>query len=522
MCISSNFLTAPSHWFSSILFPLSLSFTFCFFSRLKEENLITSLLLSPFDWNLFVQSVPYLSLIDHFFTMAPNAKSKGSSSKKAYTWEEISKHNSAESAWVYHKDKVYDITKWIDKHPGGSEMLLLSAGRDITDMLPSYHPFTLDNVEAILAKYEVGTVKTTEFPRYEKDNGFYAELCSRVGKYFEETGKDPKGAFPGLARLVLILTCAYFTFMLAYDQTQSWLVRILAAQVFGVCQALPLLHSMHDCSHTSLGHSPWGWRIIGRLTMDWIAGASFTSWHNQHVIGHHLYTNVMGVDPDLPVTKEGDLRRVAHEQKWTWVYKFQHVYLLFLYGLLGLKFRIQDIVGVITAQNGRIRVNQDGLTDHYWQAVVKVVWFIWRIYVPIFVWGIPAGQYFALFLISEFMTGWFLAFNFQVSHVSPSAVFPSVDEPSFKDNWAAYQVRTTVDYGHNNAVTAFFCGALNYQIEHHLFPGVSQYHYPAIAPIVKEVCKKHNVNYTYVPTFWKAFLLHVEHLKTLGNKPTFH
>ena len=33
-------------------------------------------------------------------------------------------------------------------------------------------------------------------------------------------------------------------------------------------------------------------------------------------------------------------------------------------------------------------------------------------------------------------------------------------------------------------------GGLNYQIEHHLFPGMNHCHYPTIAPIVRYVCKK--------------------------------
>lgn len=36
------------------------------------------------------------------------------------------------------------------------------------------------------------------------------------------------------------------------------------------------------------------------------------------------------------------------------------------------------------------------------------------------------------------------------------------------------------------------------QIEHHLFPGISQYYYPAIAPLVMQTCKEFNVPYRCV------------------------
>lgn len=69
---------------------------------------------------------------------------------------------------------------------------------------------------------------------------------------------------------------------------------------------------------------------------------SFTSWNNQHIVGHHVYTNVAGVDPDLPVNFKRDIRRIVDRQILRPVYAWQHIYLPPLYGLLSLKFRIQD------------------------------------------------------------------------------------------------------------------------------------------------------------------------------------
>lgn len=41
------------------------------------------------------------------------------------------------------------------------------------------------------------------------------------------------------------------------------------------------------------------------------------------------------------------------------------------------------------------------------------------------------------------------------------------------------QVKSCVDYGHGNWMLAFLSGALNYQVTHHLFPGVSQVRFAA-------------------------------------------
>ena len=39
-----------------------------------------------------------------------------------YTWEEVAKHNTPDSCWCYIGTKVYDITSWLDRHPGGRQV----------------------------------------------------------------------------------------------------------------------------------------------------------------------------------------------------------------------------------------------------------------------------------------------------------------------------------------------------------------------------------------------------------------
>ncbi|CAN0453592.1 unnamed protein product, partial [Ectocarpus sp. 8 AP-2014] len=61
----------------------------------------------------------------------------------------------------------------MDKHPGGSEVVHLMAGRDATDAFASYHPFT-DKPQKMLPKFEIGTLVSREFTPYKSDeSGFY-------------------------------------------------------------------------------------------------------------------------------------------------------------------------------------------------------------------------------------------------------------------------------------------------------------------------------------------------------------
>ena len=38
--------------------------------------------------------------------------------------------------------QVYDVSSFIEKHPGGVDQLLLGAGRDVTVLFESYHDFS--------------------------------------------------------------------------------------------------------------------------------------------------------------------------------------------------------------------------------------------------------------------------------------------------------------------------------------------------------------------------------------------
>lgn len=70
----------------------------------------------------------------------------------------------------------------------------------------------------------------------------------------------------------------------------------------------------------------------------------------------------------------------------------------------------------------------------------------------------------------------FLLCMAQVSHVSTECDYPLGAEAKdmIEDEWAVSQVKSCVDYGHGSWMVAFLSGALNYQVTHHLFPGVSQ------------------------------------------------
>ncbi|GFV00085.1 cytochrome b5 [Trichonephila clavipes] len=52
---------------------------------------------------------------------------------KTYTLEEISEHQDRKSAWILIHGNVYDVTKFLEEHPGGEEVLLEQAGKHASE-----------------------------------------------------------------------------------------------------------------------------------------------------------------------------------------------------------------------------------------------------------------------------------------------------------------------------------------------------------------------------------------------------
>ncbi|CAD8097786.1 unnamed protein product [Paramecium primaurelia] len=73
---------------------------------------------------------------------------------KQLTLEDVSKHNTSDSAWIVINSKVYDVTHYLNKHPGGKEQLMRGVGTDGTPLFMQHHPWV--NAHYLLEHSQVG------------------------------------------------------------------------------------------------------------------------------------------------------------------------------------------------------------------------------------------------------------------------------------------------------------------------------------------------------------------------------
>lgn len=69
----------------------------------------------------------------------PTSSASTDSSATGYTMTEVAQHASADNCWAVIDEKVYDLTEWIDAHPGGSDRILALCGTDATSQFTAQH-----------------------------------------------------------------------------------------------------------------------------------------------------------------------------------------------------------------------------------------------------------------------------------------------------------------------------------------------------------------------------------------------
>ncbi|XP_037030399.1 cytochrome b5-like [Bradysia coprophila] len=79
---------------------------------------------------------------------------------KQYSLAEVAKHNSNKSVWFVIHNNVYDVTEFLNEHPGGEEVLLEQGGRTASEAFEDVGHSS--DAREMMKKFKVGEIIESE------------------------------------------------------------------------------------------------------------------------------------------------------------------------------------------------------------------------------------------------------------------------------------------------------------------------------------------------------------------------
>jgi linoleoyl-CoA desaturase len=348
---------------------------------------------------------------------------------------------------------------------------------------------------------------------------FVDTLNKRVNTYFK-THNISRQSNAEMILKTLLMFSAYFV---PYGLIVSgvivnvvWL--IMAVVIMSLGLAGIGLSVMHDANHGAYSNKKWVNSIIGYSLN--LVGANAFSWKIQHNVLHHSFTNVHDEDEDI--SPRGAFRLTPHSS-WKHIHRYQHIYAWFLYSLMTIVWMtFKDFYRLAKYGRNGLAKKQNAHIGKEWIILLltKINYVGYIFVIPVFFTPLAWWQVLIGILIMHYIAGFLLAIIFQPAHVIEGNSFLLPDDSNaLEHNWAIHQLHTTSNFGNKSGWFTWYVGALNFQIEHHLFPNICHVHYRKIAGIVRQTAREFNVPYKNAGTFLQALQAHARLLKQLGARP---
>lgn len=348
--------------------------------------------------------------------------------------------------------------------------------------------------------------------RFPARQTFDQTLKSRVDQHFKTNNIKPTGNTKLHLKATAIFLLVISLYYVLVFQCESFLGGLLFTFLLIQAQILLAFNVMHDGGHSSFSSKKWVNDLAAR-SME-LLGSSSMLWKQKHNTLHHTYTNVHGKDDDLVV---GNMLRLSPEQPRKPWHRFQYLYAPFLYSFLSLYLLFySDFQRMLTNKIGTTTLQPYDKKELFFFLMSKLIYLGYALFLPM-VWHSPLVVI-GYFIFGHLVFGLTLSIVFQLAHTVSETSFPAPNsDGDMPFSWVEHQIQTTANFGINNQFVTFYCGGLNFQVEHHLFHRISHIHYPRISQIIQETCHEFGKPYHVNPSFFYALKSHFQFLKDMGK-----
>jgi len=437
------------------------------------------------------------------------AEMKKTASTK-YTWAEVQKHRTPQDAWIVYHNKVYDVSNWYE-HPGGA-VIFTHAGDDMTDIFAAFHA---PGSQTMMKKFLIGELipesnEAKDAKQFAFEKGYRDLRAQLVVMGIFKSNK----LFYVYKCLSNILMWATAIAMVYYNR-ENVAVHMASALLLGL-----YYQQCGWLSHDFLHHQVFKQRkygdLVGIFFGNLMQGYSVQWWKNKHN-GHHAVPNLHNStalsqdgDPDIDtmpllawsLKQAKSFRELRADGKDSAFVKFMIRHQAFFYFPILLLARLSWLNESFktafglggTTENAKLEMKVKGLQYPWLEKIAIVLHYVWAFTVSSGFGSWSIGYSFLYFMVMTCSCGFFLAVVFGLGHNG----METYDAETRPDFWKL-QVTTTrnITGGHGipQAFVDWFCGGLQYQVDHHLFPTIPRHNLKKTHALVKSFCQEWGVKY---------------------------
>jgi len=364
-----------------------------------------------------------------------------------------------------------------------------------------------EDVDKEQLEKDIDEIKETMAPVGEEDFQHLLKL-ERWGKMF---------TYSGIAIMVL-LTILEFSFT-TLNTWFFWPVAVISALLISTGNVSRWSNTVHPILHGGYDKVP---NIPQRYTkkyfakgarryVDWLDWIKPDAWAYEHNIMHHYH---LGEDDD-PDNVERNMQWLVQSKVPMWI---RYIFIYIFAGTWKFTYYAPNTLRIL--ENKKLKEqHKREVTDYELDPRTKNGLVLWmEYYLP---YGLLKFVVFpALFLplgVSAVMTALVIlimaeffanlhSFLVIVPNHSAEDIYMFSEPSKSQGEFYLRQIMGSVNYNTGSDALDFAQGFLNYQIEHHLFPNMPLSYYQKMQPIVKEICKKHNLEYRQESVFKRGLM----------------